>query len=63
MAREVDAIVDQLRSISEELADIALDELKSAHAAGLTKRPEREKSLTQARRAVEKAAAVLSRTD
>jgi hypothetical protein len=63
VARDVDAIIDQLRSISEELADIALDELKNAHAAGLTKRPEREKSLTQARRAVEKAAAVLSRTD
>ena len=61
MARDLEQIVEHLRTISEELSDIALDELKSAHAAGLTKRPEREKTLTQARRAVEKAAAVLSR--
>jgi hypothetical protein len=56
-------IVGRLRLISEELADIALDELKTAHAAGQTRRPEREKHLTQARRAVEKAVAVLSRVD
>lgn len=63
MARDLEELVDQLRSISEDLADMALDELKNAHAAGQTKRPEREKSLTQARRAVEKAVAVLSRAD
>jgi hypothetical protein len=63
VARDLEELVDRLRSISEDLADMALDELKNAHAAGQTKRPEREKSLTQARRAVEKAVAVLSRAD
>lgn len=63
MEKDLEGIVGRLRTISEELADVALDELKTAHAAGLTRRPEREKHLTQARRAVEKAVAVLSRVD
>ena len=56
-------LIERLRHISEELGDRALDELKEAHRSGATKRPETEKSLTQARRAVEKAIATLSRTD
>lgn len=56
-------LIDRLRQISEELGDRALDELKEAHRAGATKRPETEKALSQARRAVEKAIATLSRTD
>lgn len=63
MEKDLEGIVGRLRTISEELADVALDELKTAHAAGLARRPEREKHLTQARRAVEKAVAVLSRVD
>lgn len=56
-------LIERLRRISEELADRALDELKEAHRVGATKRPDAEKSLSQARRAVEKAIATLSRTD
>ncbi|NBO53006.1 MAG: hypothetical protein EBU84_00105 [Actinobacteria bacterium] len=54
-------IVDQLKGISEQLADQALSVLKQAHAAGESKRPEQERTLTQARRAVEKAISLLSR--
>lgn len=61
--RDLRDIIDRLQRVSEELADRALLELKEAHRAGATKRPESEKSLSQARRAVEKAIAVLSRSD
>ena len=56
-------ITERLRVISEDLADRALVELKEAHRSGATKRPESEKALSQARRAVEKAIAILSRAD
>ena len=59
----VEEIVSNLQSVSEDLADKALDALKEAHRAGETKRPELERQLTQARRAVEKAIGVLSRLD
>jgi len=59
--QDFDEIVDQLRSVSERLADRALDVLKQAHEAGETKRPELERTLTQARRAVEKAISLLTR--
>ncbi len=52
-------IIDKLKAISEQLADKALDALKQAHAAGESKRPEIERTLTQARRAVEKAISLL----
>ncbi len=55
-------IVDQLKQISEQLADQALTALKQAHAAGESKRPELERILTQARRAVEKAISLLGRS-
>lgn len=54
-------IVNQLKQISDELGDRALTALKIAHAAGESKRPEDERRLTQARRAVEKAISLLSR--
>lgn len=56
-------IVSRLETISEEIADKALDALKSAHREGAVKRPETERQLTSARRAVEKAIGVLSRLD
>ena len=55
-------IVQQLKLISEQLADEALSVLKQAHAAGESKRPEVERTLTQARRAIEKAISLLSRS-
>ena len=55
-------IIDQLKTISDQLADRALSVLKEAHAAGESKRPETERTLTQARRAVEKAISLLTRS-
>jgi hypothetical protein len=55
--------VSNLQTVSEDLADKALDALKEAHRAGEAKRPEMERQLTQARRAIEKAIGVLSRLD
>lgn len=54
-------MINKLKAISEQLADKALDALKQAHAAGESKRPEIERTLTQARRAVEKAISLLIR--
>ena len=49
----------RLRDIAGELDDAALDLLNRAVADGATTRPADDKTLTQARRAVEKAAALL----
>ena len=49
----------RLRDIAGELDDVALDVLNRAVADGATSRPTEDKALTQARRAVEKAAALL----
>ena len=59
----IDDMISRLESISEELADKALDALKSAHREGAIKRPETERQLTTARRAIEKAIGVLTRLD
>lgn len=56
-----DEIVSQLQGISEDLADKALNALRDAHSKGESKRPESERSLTQARRAIEKAISLLQR--
>lgn len=56
-----DEIIQQLRNISETLGDRALSVLKEAHALGESKRPEIERTLTQARRAIEKAISLLIR--
>lgn len=53
----------QLKSISDELADKSLEVLKESHRHGESKRPESERTLTQARRAVEKAINLLERTN
>ena len=49
----------RLRDIAGELDDAALDVLNRAVADGATARPAEDKALTQARRAVEKAATLL----
>jgi uncharacterized Ntn-hydrolase superfamily protein len=59
----INDMISRLESISEELADMALDALKSAHREGAVKRPETERQLTTARRAIEKAIGVLTRLD
>ncbi len=56
-------IAEQLRGVGSDLDDLALDLLHEAMADGATRRPDADKVLTQARRAVEKAAALLERLD
>lgn len=54
-----EALAERLDAIAEEIADTALQELKAAVRRGEQKRPATERTLTQARRAVEKAAHLL----
>jgi len=58
-----ESLAEQLDAISEQIADTALDELKAALRRGEQKRPATERTLTQARRAVEKAAHLLRNID
>jgi hypothetical protein len=58
---DLDDIIERLRSASEDIADRALSVLSEASRAGETKRPDAERALTQARRAVEKAINLLDR--
>lgn len=58
---DLDDLIARLRSVSDDLADRAISVLSDASRAGETKRPDEERVLTQARRAVEKAIAVLER--
>lgn len=58
----VDELADRLDAISEELAELAIEILRAALAdRAAVGRPPVEKRITQARRAVEKAAYVLRR--
>ena len=58
---DLDDIIERLRSASEDIADRALSVLSESSRAGETKRPDAERALTQARRAVEKAINLLER--
>ncbi len=48
-------LADRLRAIDDELAELGLDVLREAVAAGATSRPVIDKPIAAARRAVEKA--------
>lgn len=63
MAGEFDDIRHRLEAISEELADLAIERLKESIDAGGHELPVDEKRLTRARRAVDKAAALLQEPD
>jgi hypothetical protein len=58
-ADRLEELAERLDGIAEELGDLALDALRQAVDEGAEKRPDTERRLTQARRAVEKAAALL----
>lgn len=60
---ELDRIADQLESINEELADLAMSALREALADGGTQRPDIERRITRARRSVEKATLLLRRNE
>jgi hypothetical protein len=63
VADEFEDIRARLDQISEELADLALARLRDSIDAGGHELPVDEKRLTRARRAVEKAAAILREPD
>ncbi|MDQ1397211.1 MAG: hypothetical protein QOG64_2470 [Acidimicrobiaceae bacterium] len=63
MAGEFDGIRRRLLVISEELADLAIERLRESIDAGGDELPVDERRLTRARRAVEKAAAILQEPD
>ena len=59
MSNRYDDLADRLSSLAEEIADLAIDSIRQALRSGATGRPAAERTLTQARRAVEKAAHLL----
>jgi hypothetical protein len=63
MAGEFQDIRRSLEAIAEELADLAIQRLRDSIDAGGTELPVDERRLTRARRAVEKAAAILGEPD
>ena len=56
-------LVERLESVAADLDEMAFDRLREAVADGEVARPADDKQLMQARRAIEKAAAVLRRLD
>jgi len=63
VAGEPEDIRRRLEEIAEELADLAIVRLRESIDAGGTELPVDERRLTRARRAVEKAIAVLREPD
>jgi exonuclease VII small subunit len=60
---EFESIADRLDAIVADLDEVAFDRLREAMADGATTRPQADKTITQARRAVEKAAHLLRSLD
>jgi predicted DNA-binding protein (UPF0251 family) len=56
MMEQIEAIVNELEAISERLNDAAMMALSEAIERGETVRPPIEKRISQARRAIDKAA-------
>lgn len=56
-------LADRLDEIGTELDELSFDVLQQAAADGATRRPDSDKAVTQARRAVEKAARLLRGAD
>lgn len=63
MAGEFQDIRERLEAIADELSDLAMERLRESIDAGGTELPVDERRLTRARRAVEKAAAILAEPD
>lgn len=60
---DLGSLAERLEAIVEELDEIAFDRLRVASADGQRARPDDDRQLTKARRAVEKAVAVLRGID
>ena len=63
MAGEFQDIRRRLDAIAEELADLAIERIRESIDAGGVELPVDERRLTRARRAVEKASAILAQPD
>lgn len=61
-ADRLNDIADRLSHVVESLDDVMFDMLRAARSEGAVTRPVADRSLTQARRAVEKAEHLLRRT-
>lgn len=57
------ALADRLETIVADLDELAFDQLREAVADGVTSRPQSDRELAKARRAVEKAARILQALD
>lgn len=55
-------LADRLRVVAESLDDVMYDMLRAARAGGAGARPTSDRTLVQARRAIEKAEHLLRRT-
>ena len=60
---DLHAIAERLAAIVEELDEIAFDRLREASASGATSRPDSDREISKARRAVEKAVVLLRAAD
>lgn len=60
---EYGSFVERLESIAADLDELAFDRLREAVADGEVERPDDDKRLMQARRAIEKAAGILRHLD
>ena len=56
-------LADRLAAVGADIDEIAFDTLREAVAAGEVQRPVEDKKLMQARRSIEKAAAILRQLD
>ena len=63
MTGEYDEFIQRLESLAADLDEVAFDRLREAVADGEVIRPLEDKKLMQARRAIDKAAAVLRQLD
>jgi hypothetical protein len=63
VAGELTDIRERLHGIAEELADLAIERLRESIDAGGVELAVDERRLTRARRAVERAAAILAEPD
>lgn len=60
MSAELEQLSERLEAIAEELADLAIEALRESIDADLPERAADERRITKARRAVERAVALLS---
>lgn len=60
---DLDSLAEQLANIAEQLDEMAFDQLREAVADGAMQRPQTDKRLMQARRAIDKAAHLLRTID